>query len=657
MNTDWLWAHWGVADIERVITDAIRIKREALEQIKHIPASDRTFENTIAALEHASYAIADCEQTLQLLVAVHPDAAMRTSGQEAQERITAANVTLDYDPELWRAYKEWEQRGASLEPRDQKLAHDIGRDLRRMGFDLAPEQFALLKTKREELQNLEQAFEKGINDWEDAIEVTREELAGLSERYIDGLQRTADGRFRVTLQYPDLFPFMQMADSDERRRELAEKNLRKGGKANLERLARMITLRNECAALLGYPTHAEYATEVRMAGSGKVVHDFLTHIIQQLQPGAHQDLRDLVDIKRRTQNLTTPAPIHFYEIAYWSHRLQRERYELDQEQLKEYFPLDHVMKGVLEIYQHLLGVKFQRLPDVVLWHADAHAYAVHDTDTGAFIGNFILDLHPRQGKYGHAAAFPVQLGRHEAGGQTTSIIALVCNFPRSTEDNPSLLSHDEVETLLHEFGHVMHALLSTGKYQRQNGFGVPLDFVEALSQMLEHWAWDRSSVQQLSCHYRTGQVLPDELFAKIDAAKRHLQATYYLAQAVRSLYDLQIHSAPAGSAADSESIAELYRAMKLQYEHIELPADSIFAAGWSHMADYDAGYYGYLWSKVYASDMYTRFASHPLDAGIGHDYRTKVLEPGASQPELDLVRAFLGREPSDAAFLAEIGIS
>ncbi len=654
------WAQWTPDDIRRKAENAIAQKRDALTALKTIPASERTFANTIGALERASDSAADVEQTLQLLLNVHPEAVVRESAQTTCEWLKAQNVELDYDRDLWRAAQEWLATGEleRLTGADRKLADDTLRDLRRMGFGLSDVQFTELKALRTELEKVEQEFEKAINDWDDGITVTREQLAGLPERYVEGLTKLPDGRYRVSLQYPDLFPFMRSADDDTARRELATKNLTKGGMANLERLAELIRLRQRIAALLGYKTHADYAGEVRMAHDGYTVATFLRDIIAKLQSTAQQELRDLVDIKKRTLKLEHPKPIHFHEIAYWSNKLKEERYQLSTEKVKEYFPLAKVMSGMFTIYQQLLGLTFERLPGAKLWHDDAEAYTVRDTASGELIGHFLLDLYPRTGKFNHAASFPIILGRTTGtdGAAVPGIIALVCNFPKLTQANPSLLAHDEVETLLHEFGHVIHALVSGKHRHRQNGFGVSLDFVEAPSQLSEYWAWKPESLVLLSGHWQTGELLPKEFLDKLLATKRHMQASYFLSQAVRALYDLTMHAQPVADAVEPERIAQIYRDMKLQYEHIDLPDDAIFAAGWSHMVDYDAGYYSYLWSRVYAADMFTAFAPAPLDTVVGARYRQHVLAPGASAPELSLVRTFLGREPSNAAFLAELGV-
>ena len=413
----------------------------------------------------------------------------------------------------------------------------------------------------------------------------------------------------------------------------------------------MIRLRQRNAALLGYPTHADYVAEPRMAKTGTVATTFIRDLIASLTDASREEMRDLIDTKKRLRKLDRPAPIGFHEIAYWSERMRQERYTFDAETVRSYFPLDRVLQGMMSLYEELFSLRFTAR-DSTAWHPDAQVFAMTDRASGDVFGTFILDLYPRASKYGHAAVFPIRLSRHDP------VAALVCNFPRSTETHPSFISHDEVETLFHEFGHLIHALVSSrAPYASQNGMAVSLDFVETPSQMLEEWTWHPEVLRRISAHRDTGEPIPDDLIKKMLAARHHMDANYFMAQAVLALYDLRMHGPPIHVTVTAEDIARWFREMELQYRAIDMPDDAIQAAGWWHLAGYDAGYYGYLWSKVYALDLFTRFASNPLDASIGAQYRVTVLEQGASKPETELIRSFLGREGSDAAFIAALGIS
>ncbi len=651
---DITWIARTPDELREVVERALATKRSMLDAVIAVAPAERTFANTIAPLEYASDALSDLQQQIDLLLGVHPDEAIRTAAEQAAHRIDEANVEMEYDRRLWQAVQDWVEHHEPLDAINQKLVDDIIRDMRRMGFALSEQDFSKLKRNTTELQRLQTQFEKAINDWDDSILVTLEQLKGLPERYINGLSR-AGSQYRVSLEYPDLFPFMRQAEDDVARRELATKNLLRGGRKNLERLTRMIELRQENAHLLGFATHADFVAEPRMVRTAATAIHFVERIIGRLIPAARRELVELIDLKKEELHLSERKPLAFHEMAYWGHKLLKKRFALDEERVKEYFPVQRVIEGMLALYQEVLGVQFQRCEEVSLWHPDAQLYEMYD---GAqLLGRFALDLYPRKGKYGHAAAFPIILGRQASdGARVLGFVALVCNFPKPTSEAPSLLAHDEVETILHEFGHVMHALISGGRWQRQNGFGVALDFVEAMSQLFEEWAWDATILERLSGHYQTGEPMPESLKQALLASRHHMDANGYLQQAVKALYDLRIHSQPQGTSVDAQALADQYRAIKLESEAIELPEESIFPAGWGHMSDYDAGYYGYLWSKVYALDMYTQFAHDPVSVEIGSRYRKEVLEPGAQRIELELVRSFLRREPSDAPFLAALGI-
>lgn len=649
------WVAWNPDDIAAAVKAALSDKASALQAVKAVPSSQRSFENTMAAIERASERVSDVQQKLDFLALIHPDEAIRAAAQSGTQSIDRENVRLTYDRDLWKAATEWEAAGERLEGADRRLADHILRDMRRMGFALPDERFLRLKAITEELSILASDFEKAIADYEDHLMVTRDQLEGLPDSFIARLTPEPDGRYRIGLDNPSYVPFMQYANDGNARRELERKRLRKGGADNMERLERMIRLRQEYAGILGYPTHADFVTEIRMSKSADRVREFLAGILQKLAPAVNAELRDLVDIKGRVLKLEKPSPVGTYELAYWSNRLRKERYSLDSEEVRQHFPAEHVLEGMMDIYQQVLGLRFQRVTDAKLWHPSAELFGVSDAASGKPLGHFILDLYPRRGKYDHYAAFPLTLASE--AGSPHGLMGLVCNFPPPVGELPSLLSHYEVETLFHEFGHVMHALLSAGRWQRQNGFGVAFDFIEALSQIFEYWAWDPRILRRISKHYRTGLPLSEELIGKMLASRHFMDGNYFNSQAVSALYDLTMHGQPTFAPVSADALARLHHELKLRYEHMELPGDALYAAGWGHMADYDAGYYGYLWSKVYAADMFTRFAADPLSVAAGARYRGRVLEPGATRDELALVRDFLDREPSDAAFLAELGIS
>jgi thimet oligopeptidase len=528
------------------------------------------------------------------------------------------------------------------------------RDMRRMGFDLPVEERIKAKELNQRRVQLEVTFSKNINDWEDHIEVAPNQTAGLPASYLNTLAKTATGSYIVSLKYPELFPFINMADNAAKRKELSDKKLQTGGIVNMKILEELVAIRDEYAKLLGYPNHAAYRLEPRMAATIPVVTEFLEDLAQKLKSKAYADVAALEAFKREQID----EPLAYYDIAYYIHALEKKTFDIDPERIREYFPLKKVIAGTLEIYQQLLGVMFEEVPDQPLWHPDVCLYAIKEKNRDEPIAFFALDLYPREGKYGHAAAFDVFKGKKISFGTDgvyrTPFAAMVTNFRKPTDDAPSLLAHEEVSTFFHEFGHIMHETLTRAPHYHQSGVAVAWDFVEAPSQMLENWVWNAEMLKRISGHYKNmAESLPDELIQKMQHSKYFMSGYTNMRQVVLATFDMTIHQKTYSADAISKAYIDLVRA----FLGISLPQDSIFPAGFGHLASYDAGYYGYLWSKVYAADMFTRFEiSGLLNASEGARYRTEILEVGSSRDELESVRIFLQRDPDTTAFLRSIGL-
>ncbi|MGB2580658.1 MAG: M3 family metallopeptidase, partial [Minisyncoccia bacterium] len=452
---------------------------------------------------------------------------------------------------------------------------------------------------------------------------------------------------------PDYHPFMELAENETKRKELAEKALQKGGQKNMRVLAEMLKIRIEHAQLLGYKTHADYKTELRMAKSGARAVAFENNLLKKVARAGNHDINELRDIKREMTG-NKNAALQFYDIAYYGHELQKRRFKLDSEEVRGYFPLARVLEGTFKIYSTLFNVQFEKQKGFRLWHTDVAIYAVK-TQNGEVLSYFALDLYPREGKYGHAAAFGIVSGR-DTSFKGTSYVApfatMVANFPKPTKKYASVISHGEVETFLHEFGHIMHYVLTTAHFGSQAGYHTAWDFVEAPSQMLEHWAWDKKSLALLSAHHKTGRPLPSVLLKNLLASKKHMLRYGILRQLILGIFDLTIHTKN-----KPPEPAKLYRDLIKKHTGIILPKDAIFPAGFGHLDGYDAGYYGYLWSNVYAADMFTRFEKEGImNKKTGADYKKWVLEKGGSMEEIELVKGFLGRKPNNKAFFNEIGV-
>ena len=413
-----------------------------------------------------------------------------------------------------------------------------------------------MQALKERLVTLGVEFRRNIDEYEDALLLRLEELRGLPNTYIDTLQtvETAEGpRYRVSLDYPEMYPFLEAAEDESLRRELFLKNHNRAADVNLPLLTEAIAIRHEIAETLGYASWDAYVIETKMARSPQTALDFLMDLERQVRVKAERDIEELQAEKQR--HLSDPhARLEIWDWRYYQQRVMRERYQVDQFAVAEYFPMDAVLDGLFEVYQRLVGVRFVPVDEPRAWHEDVRLYGVVDAvedasdgqRAGQFIGHFYMDLHPRPDKYGHAAAFMLRPGRTLADGSyAPTAAAIVANFTKPSAESPSLLRHSEVETLFHEFGHILHQVMTRSPYNRFSGTNVERDFVEAPSQMLEHWTWEPSVLRGFTRHVTTGEPLPEAMLAQMVAAKNVGSGLHYLRQLYFARLDLAYHDAGA----------------------------------------------------------------------------------------------------------------
>jgi thimet oligopeptidase len=441
----------------------------------------------------------------------------------------------------------------------------------------------------------------------------------------------------------------------KKREELALKNLKKGGVKNLKIIEEIVTLRQEIAKILGYKHHADFRTENRMAKNAKNAEDFQNSLLKTLAPMAKKDVESL----RAYAKSHGVKKLEHYDLGFFATSLKKKLYDLDPETVRAYFPLEHVKRELFSLCEQLFGIVIAEYPQK-LWHKDVTTYQINDASTKSdhnLIGYFALDLFPREGKFGHAAMFDV-IVPHEVGYKTEDYCApfssMVCNFPTPTKKTPSLLTIGEVETLFHEFGHLLHMTLSRARLESQAGANVAWDFVETPSQIMENWVWDKEVMKKLSKHYETGKHMDDAMIDRIIKGKTFQNAYFYTRQLIQGKLDLDLHT---GKVKDARAA---YRKMNKMYFNVELPEkETLFPAGFGHLVGYDAGYYSYLWALVYACDAFESFKIKGnkkvmTNTEVGMKWRHEVLEKGSSDDEMKLVKNFLGREPNQKAFLKEV---
>lgn len=624
-----------------------------LDAIVAVPDDQRSLANTLLPLDTIDDAINTATGRYGFLTYVSADAAIREVALEYEQKLDTYSTTIGFREDVYRALRAFADSpaGAALEGEAQRLLEYALRDYRRNGFALSAEKRDRIQALKERLVHLGVEFRRNIDEYQDALLLTRDQLAGLPDSYIGRLQtvETDSGpRFRVSLDYPEFYPFLETADDASLRRELFLKNHNKAADVNLPLLAEAIAVRDEIASTLGYGSWADYVLEIRMAKTPEAATEFLVDLEQKVSLKARRDIAELAESKARHLGVAE-ATLDIWDWRYYMQRVLRERFEVDAFKVAEYFPLQATLDGMFDVYQRLVGVRFVPVPETKAWHPDVRLYALEDGASGEHIAHFYMDLHPRPDKYGHAAAFNLVYGRESEGGYQSPASAIVANFTKPTPDSPSLLRHSEVETLFHEFGHILHQVMTRSRFARFAGTRVERDFVEAPSQMLEHWVWDRDVLAGFTHHVETHEPLPAALLDRMIAAKNVASGIHYLRQIYFARLDLAYHGP--GREKDTDAIAEELHSITA----FPFASNTHFQAGFGHLFGYDAGYYGYLWSQVFGDDMFTRFESGDPDQ-VGADYRRIVLEGGGVEDASQMLHSFLGREPRNDAFLREIGL-
>ncbi|KAJ3222122.1 hypothetical protein HDU81_010135 [Chytriomyces hyalinus] len=642
------------------ITDLVEevIARSKEINDKVAAAKGYTFENTIKLL-------GDEDRTLQPLVSsfdfpshVSADKAVRDASSAADTKWSAFCVETSMRKDVFLAVQKYAAKKEALDVDDQRLLDRIIRDFKRNGLDLDAATQERITAIKKEISELGILFSKNLGEENTKLFFDKAELDGLPADFIDRLtKREEDGKFEVSLKYPDAVPVLKLCHVDTTRAAMEAAFNSRCKDTNAEILDKLVKLRHEQALLLGFPNHASYILDVRMAKTPETVQTFLNTLNQKLQPLLDHDMKALLAIKEKTKlarNEPFDGKLHPYDMSYYINLIELEQYQVDHEALKKFFPLHVVTKGLFEIYQKLLGLRFVEVTEGLaeqVWHPDVKMYAVHDArNSDALVGHFFMDLHPRDGKYGHAAVFGLQ---PQAEGQKPAA-ALVANFSKPTAEKPSLLLHSEVVTYFHEFGHVFHQICSNVKWARFAGTSVERDFVECPSQMLENWCWEAETLNMLAGHIDDStRKIPADLLERLIASKNANSGYTENRQLLFGLFDQAIHS---GLESD---IRTLWPEMQKRVVGLDATPGTFFPAAFGHLAGgYDAQYYGYMWSQVYATDMFfARFKEGKLlDAKAGADYRDMILARGGSRDAIDSLREFLGREPSQDAFLKSKGL-
>jgi thimet oligopeptidase len=575
--------------------------------------------------------------TASLYRNVHPDSDLRNVADVCEQSFQKLITDIGLSRPLYDAVHAVDVAGE--DEVTQRYVRHVLRDFRRAGVDKDEATRANVRRLREELVKIGQQFNKNIREDVRRIALDSvDELEGLPEDYISAHQLNADGKIVITTDYPDYIPFSTYARSDARRLELYKEFRRRGHPANEQILASLLQRRYELARLLGYDNWAEYITEDKMIKTATAARSFIEKVADVSKERSKRDYGELLAHLRTEQ--PDAERVGDWQKSYIEEQLLREKYSFDSQALRQYFPYDGVRDGVLGLTAELFDVEYVRV-DVPVWHEDVEAYELRDG--GEVIGTFYLDMHPRDGKYKHAAAFPIRTG---VAGKQKPEAALICNFPGG-DSSRGLMEHDQVETFFHEFGHLLHHLFGGNhRWLGVSGFNTEWDFVEAPSQMLEEWAWNGAALNTFARNAE-GEAIPEDLIAEMNRARdfgKGIQVRHQMFYAAVSLgyYDRD----PTGI--DTTAVL---RELQARYSPFDYVDGTYFQLSFGHLDGYSAIYYTYMWSLVIAKDLLSVFEKNGLmNPDVAARYREHILEPGGSKDADAMVRDFLGRDYTFDAF-------
>ena len=630
----------------------------SLDRIGRLTAGQVTFANTIKALDDAGYQTGLTANRLSLIKETSTNAAVREAATDAIKRLEDWSVGLDYREDVYRAVKAFAATNPKLTGEDAKLFTETLRDYKRAGLELPKAERDEVERMRKDVARLSTDFQTNINEARKPLKFTKAQLAGVPDSFLDSKGIKTEGADEYTVMANITFHrliVMENCKVEATRKLLATEAENLAREKNVPLLKQILGLKHQIARKLGYASWADFQTEPKMAKNAKTAIDFLENLKTGLQPKFDAEVAELQKLKAKETG-DPEAVIRYWDWRYYGNELKKEKYTVDAEQLRIYFPYDRSLQGMFDIYQKIFQLKFEEIEAPYKWVDDLKLYAVSDSKTGEPLGLFYLDMFPRDGKYNHFAQFGIIEGKLLPNGKyQRPTISLVCNFPPPDKDKPSLLAHQEVETLFHEFGHALHSILTRAHYGRFAGTSVPRDFVEAPSQMLENWIWDKKVLDSFAADYRdSSKKIPQAILAKLKEADLSTKGMFYRRQLSFGLTDLTLHS----SFTEDEDVVKISN-QRAGEVFFPVPEGTAFVAFFGHLMGYDAGYYGYAWADAISADMATVFEKAPggfFDTTAGLKLRHEIYEPGDSRDVNISIEKFLGRPRALEPFLKSIGI-
>lgn len=664
------WPTLQPAGVEPDISKALEDAEKAIGRIiadKGKPSYDSTF----CALEEALEPLQRAWGIVGHLDSVCNNSELRASYNAMLPKVSAFFAAIPLNQELWQALKTFggSSIGAELKPTQRRHVEETMADFREQGADLPPEQKKRAAEIQLRLSELTQKYSENCldatNAWEKVV-TDQDLLAGLPDSALaaarhSALEKGYEESWRFTLQAPSFIAVMTHASNDALRRDVWQAYSAIGREEpcnNQPLVPEILSLRHEFAQLVGRKNFADHVTARRMVGSGQSALDFTDRLHGRLVQAFKQETQALRSFKAAATD-TAPDLLEPWETAYWAEKMRRAEYDFDEEALRPYFPIDRVISGLFEIAGTLFGIRIEERSEVETWHPEVKFYDLFDAGSNEQLGAFYADWHPRESKRGGAWMNFLATGSRD-GAERSPHLGLICgNLSPAVEGNPALLTHREVETIFHEFGHLLHHLCGEVEVKSLNGVNVAWDFVELPSQIMENWCWERESLDQFARHHETGEPIPEDLFNKMMSARNFRKADANIRQLAFGKMDLDLHIH--WSSSENTDLEAFIRQQLQGYraEYKTEPPSNVFH--FSHLfsgpTGYAAGYYSYKWAEVLDADAFSRFREEGvLNPATGAEFRRTILAQGNAAPPAQLFRDFMGRDPDSEALLRRDGL-
>ncbi|MBZ5604520.1 MAG: M3 family metallopeptidase [Acidobacteriia bacterium] len=632
-----------------------QLLEEAHQRLDATIASERPLQALDTMTEKLDYAMSVIRHLES--VATTPD--LRAAFNAVQPKVSAFYSSLPLNEALWKSIQRYAAtaEAAALTGTMKRYLTKTIDAFKRAGAELDPAGKTRLKEIDVALAEITTKFSENVldstNAW-DTVIAAEAKLAGLPPSAIAAARASAESKgregWRFTLQAPSYMAVMTYLDDESLRREMWHAyNLRaaSGEHDNRPLIAKILELRKEKARLLGFKDFADLVLDDRMAHTGDRAQQFIADLRQKTEKRFREENQELEAFANRK--------VQPWDVGYWAEKQRAALYDFDEEALRPYFPLDRVVAGMFEIFGKVLGIRVAQEPGVPAWDAEVRCYSIHDAATNRYMGSFYADWYPRENKRGGAWMDTLITGNPQ---KEEPHLGLICgNLTPPLDGKPALLTHREVETIFHEFGHLLHHLLSRVEVRSLSGTSVAWDFVELPSQIMENWCWERESLDLFARHYESGSTIPDDLFQKMRRAKTFRAANAQMRQLGFGFVDLALHREWDGKT----DVLKYSRDILANFAPAPLPENYAMIAGFTHLfaspVAYGAGYYSYKWAEVLDADAFTRFREEGVfSEKVGREYREKILSKGDSEDPAVLYRSFMGRDPDPEALLRRAGL-